>query len=247
MMSKIVIFTGPSLSPAEACLHLDAIFLPPAKQGDVYAAYLKYKPAIIGMIDGHFENVPAPWHKEILWVMAQGVKVYGASSMGALRAAELHCFGMIGVGKIFELFRDNVLEDDDEVAVVHGPEALNYPSLSEAMVNIRETLEAAKVEGVISDTAFWAAVASAKTLFYRDRNYNAVLTGLRAIDGLQDDADRLATWLPDHKINLKKQDALRLLHEIRDSQDTKPNTVQYQFQDTQFWRTMKQQIEEGMA
>ena len=41
--------------------------------------------------------------------------------MGALRAAELHAFGMRGVGRIFEAFRDGELEDDDEVAVVHGP------------------------------------------------------------------------------------------------------------------------------
>ena len=46
--------------------------------------------------------------------------------MGALRAAELHVFGMVGVGRVFELFRDGLLEDDDEVAVAHGPADSGY-------------------------------------------------------------------------------------------------------------------------
>ena len=40
--------------------------------------------------------------------MSEGVPVFGAASMGALRAAELHEFGMRGIGRIFEAFRDGV-------------------------------------------------------------------------------------------------------------------------------------------
>ena len=64
--------------------------------------------------------------------------------MGALRAAELHTFGMRGVGRIFEAFRDGEVEDDDEVAVVHGPAELGYLVLSEPMFNIRATLARAE-------------------------------------------------------------------------------------------------------
>ena len=71
--------------------------------------------------------MPTVWHKEILWAMAQGIHVFGAASIGALRAAELDAFGMRGIGRIYEAFRDGVLEDDDEVAVLHGPEELGYP------------------------------------------------------------------------------------------------------------------------
>ena len=72
--------------------------------------------------------------------------MFGAASMGALRAAELAAFGMEGVGAIFEAFREGVLEDDDEVAVIHGPAEFGYPVLSEAMVNIRRTLSDAALE-----------------------------------------------------------------------------------------------------
>ena len=93
----------------------------PVAQGDVYRAVTAVEPLeSIGIIDGQFDHVPAVWHKEILWAMDRGVHVYGSASMGALRAAELHAFGMEGVGEIFECYRDGTLEDDDEVAVVHG-------------------------------------------------------------------------------------------------------------------------------
>jgi len=41
---------------------------------------------------------------------------------------------------------------DDEVAVLHGPEELGYPLLTEAMVDIRATLAEASRVGVIDTT-----------------------------------------------------------------------------------------------
>jgi hypothetical protein len=131
----IVVFTGPTLPPAEAAQELDALYMPPVSEGDVYRAALE-SPRAIGIIDGYFENVPAVWHKEILYALSRGIRVFGSASMGALRAAELAQFGMEGVGATFEAFRDGRLEDDDEVAVIHGPAELGYPMLSEAMVNV---------------------------------------------------------------------------------------------------------------
>src|SRR5687767_14609932 len=145
---SIIVFTGPTLPADAARRELDAIYLPPVSQGDVYRACAK-RPKAIAIIDGYFERVPSVWHKEILWAMSQGIHVYGASSMGALRAAELETFGMIGIGKIFSDYRDGVLEDDDEVAVIHGPEEDGFPAFSEAMVNIRATLNRAVESKVI--------------------------------------------------------------------------------------------------
>src|SRR5690348_12016648 len=100
-----VIFAGPSLPPSRRPPDPRLIWKPPVKQGDLYRAALG-QPAIIGVVDGYFETVPTVWHKEILWAMAQGIHVYGSASIGALRAAELSPFGMKGVGKIYEAFRD---------------------------------------------------------------------------------------------------------------------------------------------
>ena len=147
-----VVFTGPTLPPAEAREVLDALYLPPVSEGDLYRAALK-SPRAIGIIDGYFENVPSVWHKEILHAMARGIRVFGSASMGALRAAELAAFGMVGVGATFEAYRDGILEDDDEVAVIHGPAELGFPMLFEAMVNIRRTLSDAHHQRVISPLA----------------------------------------------------------------------------------------------
>jgi hypothetical protein len=139
----IYVFVGPTLSAEEARKELDAVYLPPAAQGDVYRA-ARERPEAIGLIDGYFERVPAVWHKELLWAMAEGIHVYGSASMGALRAAELAPFGMRGFGATFEAFLHGDLEDDDEVAVMHAPAEEGYRPLSEAMVNIRATLASAE-------------------------------------------------------------------------------------------------------
>jgi hypothetical protein len=170
-----VIFAGPSLPPSArppATPQLE--WRPPAGQGDLYRAAIA-RPAVIGLVDGHFDAVPSVWHKEILWAMCQGIHVCGSATIGALRAVELAPFGMKGVGRIFEAFRDGFLQDDDEVAVLHGPEELDYPPLTEAMVNIRATVERAVRDAVIDSMTAAALIEAAKSLFYKDRTYEAIL------------------------------------------------------------------------
>ena len=121
-----VIFAGPSLPPAVRPEDPALEWRPPVKQGEVYEAALA-RPAIIGIIDGYFEVTPTVWHKEILWAMAQGIHVYGGASIGALRAAELHPFGMVGIGRIFEAYCDGTLTDDDEVAGTARPRRTRLP------------------------------------------------------------------------------------------------------------------------
>src|SRR5215510_3414244 len=164
-MRSVCVFTGPTISPKEASVELKAVYLPPASEGDVYRVALK-KPKAIGIIDGYFQSVPTVRHKEILWAMSRGIHVFGSASMGALRAAELAAFGMEGVGTVFELYRDGVLEDDDEVAIAHGPAETGFVAASEAMVNIRQTLRRAELLGVISASLGAALEKIAKDLFY---------------------------------------------------------------------------------
>ena len=133
------------------------------------------QPAVIGLIDGFFEHIASVWHKEILWALGQGIQVFGSASMGALRAAELAPFGMEGVGTVFESYRDGRLEDDDEVAVIHGPAELGHICLSEAMVNMRRTLEEAEAKGIIGRSTCARLEHIAKGLFYADRSYARVL------------------------------------------------------------------------
>ncbi len=144
-----IVFLGPSLSLAEARRIVQADFRPPAGQGDIFRACAAGPPAI-ALIDGIFRDAPTVRHREILWALSQGIPVFGAASMGALRAAELSSQGMIGVGLIYRWYRRFALLPDDAVAVTHAPAELGGQALSGALVDIRRSLKAAVRRGQLS-------------------------------------------------------------------------------------------------
>ena len=146
----ILVFVGPTLPLPDAQAALDATFLRPAGQGDVLLAAHAFRPRAMVLIDGEFEHRPAVRHKEILWAMAQGIVMIGAASMGALRAAELYGFGMIGVGAIYRWYRRFPLAPDDAVAVQSGPAELGFLPLTDAMTDLRATFSSLMRRGLIS-------------------------------------------------------------------------------------------------
>lgn len=233
---KAIVFLGPTLSLEEARAELDARYLPPVAQGDVVRA-ARERPAAIGIIDGYFALVPAVWHKEILWAMAQGIHVFGAASMGALRAAELSSLGMEGVGAVYEAFACGELEDDDEVAVAHAAAEEGYRTLSEAMVDIRSTLRAAATAGVIGEATRAALEREAKALFYPERSLLSVLA--RGIEvGLPGgEIEALRAFLPGGRVARKRLDAIAMLRAMRDrlAAGVEPKRVRYRFQHTEAW------------
>ena len=239
---RAVIFAGPSLPPAVRLFGPALHWRPPVKQGEVYRVALT-RPAIIGIIDGYFEVTPTVWHKEILWAMTQGIHVYGSASIGALRAAELSSFGMVGVGRIFVAYRDGILADDDEVAVLHGPEELGYPAVTEAMVNIRATLEQAVAEGIVEGSLASRLTEIGKALFYKERSWEAIFR-LAAGGGLPPRplAD-LVAWSRRRQVDQKRADALKMVAAIRAhlAAGVTPLTVSYQFQDTGYHRVAARQ------
>jgi hypothetical protein len=233
---SVYVFTGPTLSAADARCELDATYLPPVAQGDVVRVMLR-RPSAIGIVDGYFDAVPAVWHKELLWAMSQGVHVFGSASMGALRAAELHSFGMIGVGKIFDAYMNGTLEDDDEVAVAHASGEFGFRVASEAMVNIRYTLQAAEAHSVISSDARKMIEDIAKKLFYPDRLYSTVLEQARVCGVPQEEVTALQLWITTGSINQKREDALCMLREMRRLLSTgmSPKETKFDFQYTAMW------------
>lgn len=237
---KALVFLGPTMAIAEARSYVDAEFLPPASQGDVYRV-ARTRPHVIGIIDGYFEHVPSVWHKEILWAMSQGIHVFGAASMGALRAAELADFGMEGIGQVFEWFRDGVLEDDDEVAIVHGPAESGYIALSEALVNVRATVAAAITRGIVSADLGSTIIATAKGLHYSERNYASVLTRVQA-DGAHDpELDVFRHWLATGRVDQKRLDAADLLTTVARRMVAAPGAkrVEFHFERTVFWERLE--------
>jgi hypothetical protein len=209
-----VVFLGPSapLAAARAILPL-AEFRPPVRHGDIWRT-LTAAPRAIGVIDGLFEQQPAVWHKELLEALGAGVHVFGSASMGALRAAELHAFGMRGVGRVFEAFRDGVFEDDDEVALVHGPAEAGYVALSEPMANVRFTMDAAVRAGAIGPEPAALVVSAAKAIFYPERSWAAIDRAAIAAGADPATIAALATWRRSGAVDQKRDDALAMLREM---------------------------------
>jgi hypothetical protein len=240
---RAVIFAGPSLPPALRPVDAALEWRPPVRQGELYQAALT-RPAVIGIIDGYFEVTPTVWHKEILWAMADGIHVYGSASIGALRAAELHTFGVKGVGRIFEVYRDGILSDDDEIAVLHGPEEVGFPSITEAMVNIRATLDQAVLSGVLDGWLVPRLIEIGKGLFYKERNWDTILR--LATEGCLPPAplSDLAAWLPTGRVDQKRVDALEMIDALGAHLATgvTPLKISYRFQDTGYHRAMAQRL-----
>lgn len=200
---QTVVFLGPSL-PLDVARELlpQATFCPPVAMGDVLTA-CEVGARCIALIDGFFENRPAVFHKEILFALSSGCRVYGASSMGALRAAELAAFGMEGIGAVYAAFADGILEDDDEVAVTHAPAEFGFRPVSEAMVNIRTTIAAAVDAGALTPQEAGEIIRAAKQLSYKERQWPA-------LEALFPSA--FSAWFAAHgPVDVKGADARQLL------------------------------------
>ncbi|SHO58927.1 TfuA-like protein [Vibrio quintilis] len=236
---SMIVFCGPTLSPQQALHILPADYRPPAKQGDIYLATLDH-PKIIVLIDGFFESVPAVWHKEILYAMSIGIHVYGCASMGALRAAELAHFGMEGFGTVFEYYHQGILEDDDEVALVHGPAELGYPAASEPMVNLRATLSSAAENQIIDRETEAQLITALKQEWYPDRSYTQLLACAENL--LSTEAwHQLKQFTESRAVDIKKQDACQLLTrlaQISDTEQLPAKQVSYHFAPTDAWERL---------
>lgn len=213
-MTKIIIYTGLTLSFSEAKEILDStdnievIYRRPIQRGDLNLA-LKENPDIIGIIDGVFHQNSAVGHKEILNVMKKGIKVYGASSMGALRASELDSLGMIGIGYVYNQYASGEVDSDDDVAVMLDSETLE--ALSEPLINMKYVFTNAANENIITEEEKDELIQITKKTFYPKRNYAQTLSSSNLESNKKDELIDFIRKSPD----IKKEDAKELLHHIK--------------------------------
>lgn len=214
------------------------IVVPPVAGGDLYKMRDLASPYLVAIIDGYFENRISVWHKEILYLLSKNVPVFGSSSMGALRASEMARFGMIGIGKIYTNFADRVYEDDDEVTVSHGPAEAGFPQISEAMANIRFTVEAAIRDNILTEMIAEKFISVAKSTFYKKRNYGYIIRECVEYNNMREsDFSRFVLWLEKYRVDQKKFDAFHLIKVIKEF-ELAPNcpVASFDFEDTVMWR-----------
>ena len=214
-MIRIIVYAGLSIPFDEAKEILDStddvevIYKRPIQRGDLGQA-LKEHPDIIAIIDGVFHQNSAVGHKEILNAMKNGVKVYGASSMGALRASELDTLGMTGAGYVYNQYATGEVDSDDDVAVMLDGETLE--AISVPLINMKYVFENAVSEGIITDDEKEELLKTAKKTYYPKRNYAKTLNDSSLDDAEKSELIDFIRTSPD----IKKEDAKELLNLIKE-------------------------------
>ena len=217
-MKNVVIFVGPSLDTEKARRILEADYRPPAKKGDLIRLNMSLddNETLVGLIDGYFllDYPPTPIEVYQL-IVRRNTVVLGSSSIGALRAVELEKFGMIGVGKIFQLFKHGRLDADDEVAVTFSHDL--YHLQSEAMIDIRYNLYLSLKKGIIDSETKNAITKVSKGIYFPFRTYqNVIEETVRQYPRLDNNARRFEAYILRNRRSLKEKDALRLIEHIKD-------------------------------
>ncbi|MBB2741545.1 UNVERIFIED_ORG: hypothetical protein FHR35_001365 [Microbispora rosea subsp. rosea] len=209
---NVVVYTGPTISRDEVLSVMpQARVRPPVARGDLLAETWNPDDTAV-IIDGYYRERLSVGHKEILWLLDEGVHVIGAASMGALRAAELSPYGMSGAGTVFDMYATGEVDGDDEVAVVHGPAERGYPAGTVALVNIRYGCREGARTGLIPAAAGERIVRAAKALPFMRRTW-------RELDTAVDSGDRghlgtLERLIGTGEWDVKRLDAMAALRAV---------------------------------
>ena len=227
-MGKPIIFLGPSLSREKARKIFDADYRPPARKGDFLrlAADFAAVEMTVGFIDGVFLQDYPPTPIEVYHLARKnGVLLAGAASLGALRAVELEKFGMVGIGKIFQLYKTGKLNADDEVAVTFASEG-DYQLQSEAMIDIRYNLYLAHKKEVISEKAKSVLVQLAKEIYFPHRKYTYILEEAKnRYPMLESEINSFGSYIRSNRKSLKEMDAIRLVKYLKERYDSTYNSA----------------------
>jgi TfuA protein len=219
--NSIVVFSATSVSHEEVKSILPcACCCAPIARGDL-PRVVEEGARLVAIIDGVFHQRLPVAPMEIRSALGRGVRIYGASSMGALRAAEMYPLGMIGVGRIYQWYRSGEVAADDEVALIFDPETLE--SISVPLVNVRYALGKAVDAGLLTEEEPAGLLAAAKKIHYTELTFAQVLRDGRALIPAGQSADSLERYLAG--FDLKHEDAVACLNEVRGYLDAHPELL----------------------
>ncbi len=215
-MNKPIVYLGPTLNRDEASRILEADYRDPAKKGDfLRLSHTSDEKKYVGFIDGVFLHDYPPSPIEVYHLATRkNIELIGASSLGALRAVELEKFGMKGIGKIFQLFKNGILNADDEVAVtfVRDKNILQ----SEALIDIRFNLFLAYKKGIITKQTKKRFVRIAKNIYFPFRNYDDIIRLTEEqFPSINDELENFRDYILKNRDSLKARDARKLLKYLK--------------------------------
>lgn len=208
---SIAIFVGPTLPYNQVInyIKVPATIYPPIKRGDISSLSDQYNK--IAIIDGVFHGDLSVSARELFLALKKGKKIFGCSSMGALRAAELNKFGMVGVGTIYQMYLKQTITSDGEVALIFSPET--YENLTVPLVNIRYGINQAIQDNIISALVGDKLLEIAKSIHYTELDYYSLIKKY-SLAVNNEIAKKFIDYitLKGEVIDLKKKDALELIN-----------------------------------
>jgi hypothetical protein len=165
--------------------------------------------SVFVILDGVFTQHLAISPREVIDVTRDNALVIGASSMGALRAAECWPVGVKGIGLVYRWFRMGRLDSDDEVAVGTDQDR-EFRALSVALVNVRYAVSRGIRQQLWDRQIGQRIVDVAANLFYPQRQWRGILRQAN----VQDEAQQIERFCAAQDI--KRQDAVQALQYVRE-------------------------------
>ena len=179
---------------------------PPIRRGDLYREREQGAWGFL-IIDGVFMQEDAVSPREVVDVLQDGALVVGASSMGALRAADCWPAGAKGIGLIYRLYRAGVLESDEDVAVAVSADGSDA-AVSLPLVNVRYAVARAVRRRLLDRATARQIVSAAAEIYYPERTWQEVLRKVGEFPG------ELVAYCA--QIDLKREDAERALSWVKE-------------------------------
>ncbi|WP_160150558.1 TfuA-like protein [Nonomuraea solani] len=211
---RTVVFAGPSLRGIRLRNPAFAV-RPPVRRGDLPALLAEDDPPdAVCLVDGYFHHALSVGHREILAALRAGVRVYGCSSLGALRAVELRDQGMAGHGWVYRRYLTEPGRGDDEVALVHSPEP-PYEPRSDPLVNVEFAITRLVGAGLVPAWIGERLLAGQRDLFYPERDFTQAAAHYRRLTGAAA-TDSVVRLLRRGRalFDVKRLDALHLLRTL---------------------------------
>ena len=202
-MSRLAVFAGPSLPVADRIQVANVTYLPPACRHDVRDASERYDAILL--IDGVFHHDLAVSTKEV-YGAAKHATVFGAASIGALRAAENWRYGVRPLGIVARWYIEAVIDGDDEVAVLMG--RTDHRALSVPLVNVRYLCRLCVRRGLLHSDVTSEIISRARQIFYPERTWDDVLL---LVPG---DVREAVATIARHEGDVKRLDAVFALRSV---------------------------------
>jgi len=154
------------------------------------------------------------WHNEIIYIIEKGIKAFGSSAAGAIRAVELEKFGMIGIGKVYDFFKNKLISSDEEVICLFDAKN-DFYRITEPLINIRFTLEQLNIDKKTSEKI----LKIVKSIYWKNRTREKIASELKS----ENINDKIIKKLFDEYIDAQMSDAKYMLDFIEREYEFRKN------------------------